>query len=232
MISVVIRANRIVRGVHLPFSRNAEQTMGMPAVQTDSAPHRGWTPAQVRELIDESRAWPRYELIGGELIVTPSPGWPHQIAVTEIVVTLANYLKVHHAGVAICSPADLELKPKTITQPDIFVTPRRIQGNPDEVPSWADIKGLALAIEVISPSSVRIDRIVKRDFYLDAGVAEYWIVDLDARMIERWRPSQETPEVLRVSLEWKPEGADSPLIIDLIGLFEGIWSKHWYIMGR
>jgi Uma2 family endonuclease len=206
--------------------------MVMPAIRPEQSIRRRWTTAQVRDLIDESRPSPRYELIGGELIVTPSPGWPHQIAVTEIVMALAKYLELQDAGLALSSPADLELKPETITQPDVFVTPRRIPGNLDEVPTWADIKSLALAVEVISPGSVRIDRIVKRDFYLDAGVAEYWIVDLDARIVERWRPSQETPEVLRTSLEWQPVGADSPLTVDLAELFERIWTKHRKLKGR
>jgi Uma2 family endonuclease len=64
-----------------------------------------------------------------------------------------------------------------------------------EFPEWGDFKRLLLAIEIISPSSVRIDRIIKRDFHLDAGVPEYWIVDLDARIIERWTQGRESPEV-------------------------------------
>ena len=206
--------------------------MGMPAIRPDSLPARHWTTAEVRPLLEESRKWPRYELIGGELIVTPSPGWPHQFAVGEIFLTISSYLKLQDAGAVVFSPADLELKPGTITQPDVFVTLRRIEGNPDEWPTWADIKGLALAVEIVSPSSARIDRVIKRDFYLDAGVPEYWVVDLDVRMIERWTPSRETPEVLRMSLEWKPAGADSPLVIDLVELFERIWAQHRKLMRR
>jgi Uma2 family endonuclease len=206
--------------------------MGMPAIRPDPSTNRRWTTAQVRDLIDESRHWPRYELIGGELIVTPSPGTPHQFAILEIALTIRNYLEGEDAGVALISPADLELKPGTITQPDVFVTSRRIEGDPDKLPTWADIKSLALAIEIISPSSVRTDRIIKRDFYLDAGVPEYWVVDLDVRMIERWTPSRETPEVLRTSLEWKPAGADSPLTVDLVELFERIWTKYRKLHGR
>jgi Uma2 family endonuclease len=206
--------------------------MGMPAIRPDSPPNRRWTTAEVRPLLEESRRWPRYELIGGELIVTPSPGFPHQFAVIEMLVTLRNYLAGEDAGAALISPADLELKPGTITQPDVFVTSRRIEGNPEELPSWACIKGLALAVEVISPSSVRIDRIIKRDFYLDAGVPEYWVVDLDGRMVERWTAARETPEVLRTSLEWKPEGANSPLMIDLKELFERVWKEYRKLQGR
>jgi Uma2 family endonuclease len=190
--------------------------MGMPAIR------RRWTTAEVRSLISESRHWPRYELIGGELIVTPSPGVPHQIAVGEVFFILKTYLNEQRVGLPVTSPADLELEPESITQPDVFVLDPDSVAEPVEMPSWADFKRLFLAIEVISPSSGRIDRIVKRDFYLDAGVPEYWIIDLDAWIIERWTRDRDTPEICRESLTWSPEGAHSPLTIDLPSVFETI----------
>lgn len=206
--------------------------MCMPAIRADSVPMRRWTTAEVRPLLEQSRRWPRYELIDGELIVTPSPGWPHQFAIMELLSVLYNYLQGQDCGVVIPSPADLELKPGTITQPDIFVTPARIPGDPDEPITWADIKSLNLAIEIISPSSMHTDRVIKRDFYLSAGVEEYWVVDLEGRIIERWSPAQDRPDVLRTSLEWKPAGAKSPLIIDLPQLFERIRTRYRKFGGR
>ena len=200
--------------------------MGMPAVRTDSTPHRRWTTAQVRDLMDESRHWPRYELIDGELIVTPAPGFPHQIAIGEFLQFIKPYTLAEKVGIAVPSPADLELKPGTITQPDVFVIPKAAFTDSDTTPKWSDVTGLLLAIEIISPSSVRTDRITKRDFYLGAGVAEYWIVDLDARIVERWFPSRETPELARTSLEWLPAGAKSILTINLTELFDSIWAQY------
>ena len=200
--------------------------MGMPALSTDSPPRRRWTTAQVRDLIDESRAWPRYELIDGELIVTPSASYPHQIAVSEILLAIKKYSFAQKVGLAVCSPADLELQTGTITQPDVFVVPASVFRDTDDPPTWADVTALLLAVEIISPSSVRTDRIIKRDFYLRAGVAEYWIVDLDARIVERWVPAGETPEILRTTLEWKPVGAAAALIVDLAELFNTIWTQH------
>jgi Uma2 family endonuclease len=211
-------------GDHLPFSSPAEQTMGMPAIR------RRWTTADVRELMDESRPWPRYELIDGELIVTPSPGRPHQLVASDILFIIKGYVDQQGIGVTFMAPADLELQPGTITQPDIFVVPFPTSPKADE-PGWAVVDRLLLAIEIISPSSVRIDRVVKRDFYLNAGVPEYWIVDLDARMIERWTPSSETPDVLRKSLQWLPPGAAAPLTIDLAELFQRIWGTHRKLLG-
>src|SRR5258706_10954997 len=226
MMHRVARRDCNLRHAHLRFSSSAEQNMGMPAVRTDSTPHRRWTTAQVRDLMDESRHWPRYELINGELIVTPSPGYPHQIAVDEFWQCIKPFALTQKLGIAVTSPSDLELKVGTITQPDVFVIPKAAFTDSDATPNWSDVTALVLAVEIISPTSVRRDRIIKRDFYLSAGVAEYWIVDLDARIVERWFPSRETPELARASLEWLPAGAASSLTIDLAELFERIWRQH------
>ena len=191
--------------------------MAMPAIR------RRWTTAAVRELTREDRAWPRYELIAGELLVTPAPGYIHQIAATELWSLLNAYLEHAPVGVAVTSPSDLELQPGTITQPDVFVIPSDTR-TAGEVLQWPDVKSLLLAVEVLSPGSLRTDRVKKRDFYLDAGVEEYWIVDLDARVIERWRPSQETPELVRDELAWIPRAGER-LTIDLPSYFDRIARK-------
>ena len=200
--------------------------MGMPAIR------RHWTTADVRALIDESRPWPRYELIDGELLVTPSPGNEHQIAVGAIFVLLDAYLEREQVGVAIMSPADLELRPGTITQPDVFVVPMDAASSADGAWGWSDIHSLLLAVEVISPSSIRTDRITKREYYLDAGVPDYFIVDVHARMVEHWSPERETPRVLRDQLVWQPAGAVHPLVVSLPELFDDSAAKWWSIGGR
>lgn len=193
--------------------------MGMPAMR------HCWTSAEVRELIDESRHWPRYELLGGELVVTPAPGTPHQIAVTELLSRLMAYVDRHGIGVALVSPADLELLPGTISQPDVFVVPRPAHELAEPSRGWADVKSLLLAVEVISPGSVRTDRVEKRDHYMAAGVPEYWVVDIDARVVERWTPEREGPDVLRTVLEWHPAGESEALTIELAQLFDTIERK-------
>lgn len=191
--------------------------MGMPAIR------RRWTTAEVRSLMDESRAWPRYELIGGELLVTPAPRGSHQLVVVELVVLLYEYLGREPVGTVVMSPADLELQRGTITQPDVFVVPATTRPAGDQL-EWSDVTSLLLAVEVLSPSSERTDRVGKRDFYMDANVAEYWVVDVDARMVERWTPAQETPLIARDQLTWAPAGAE-PLVVDLTALFERVAVK-------
>ena len=201
--------------------------MGMPAVR------RHWTPADVRALIDESpTAWPRYELIGGELIVTPAPGGLHQFAVKEILILLETYLRDEPVGAALMSPADLELEPGTITQPDVFVVPAG--GAPSDVEAfrWSDVNSLLLAVEVISLSSTRTDRITKREYYMNVGVPDYLIVDVDARMVERWSQGRETPAVLRDRLVWHPSGARTPLDVALPEYFDRIAAQMRLIRNR
>jgi Uma2 family endonuclease len=193
--------------------------MGMPAVR------RHWTSADVRALIDESpTAWPRYELIDGELLVTPSPGNPHQIAVGECAFLLRTYLDRERVGVVLMAPADLELRPGTITQPDVFVLP---EGAADvgEGWTWRDVRRVMLAVEVISPTSIRTDRVTKRDFYLDAGIPDYFVVDVDARIVEHWSSKRDTPLVLRDQLVWHPAGAEQPLTASLPEFFDAIDDK-------
>lgn len=198
----------------LPFFPNAEHIMVMPAV----AKHY-WTAADVRELLDESRKWPRYELLDGELLVTPAPEPKHQMAVGELYTLVRAYCDQERLGVTFTSPADIELFPESIMQPDVFVVPN--DNIPvDEVMRWRHVNRLLLAIEVLSPSSLRQDRVLKRDFYLANGVDEYWIVDPDARVFECWRADRERPLVVRDQVTWRPRGASESFQLDVRDFFQ------------
>lgn len=187
--------------------------MGMPALSK----HR-WTAADVRALMDTSRHWPRYELLDGELLVTNAPSLAHQWAVTRLLAFLGNYCREQGLGIVLTSPSDLELAPEQITQPDVFVVPNELVPA-DGAMSWSAIAALMLAVEVLSPSTMRDDRVRKRDHYLANHVDEYWIVDLDGRVIERWTPEREGPEIARDDLSWRPRSADAPLLLDVAAFF-------------
>ena len=75
-----------------------------------------------------------------------------------------------------------------------------------------------LAVEVLSHSTARYDRIVKRPRIQRSGF-ELWIVDLDGQVIERWAPTAERPEVCVANISWQLPGAVSTLMIDLESLF-------------
>jgi Uma2 family endonuclease len=207
------REGAIVRDAPLHSFRRAEQTMGMPEYA------RRWTAAEVRELTDESRHWPRYELIDGELLVTPAPRPVHQIAVSVLLRKIADYVDAQDLGMTLTSPSDLELEPDTVTQPDIFVVPSAYSRDAGPLREWSQVRGLLLAVEIISPSSLRTDRFKKREFFQRVGVREYWVVDLDVRTVERWHPADDAPELLREQLEWRPAGSRAPMLLELSAFF-------------
>ena len=190
--------------------------MRMPA--SHSYPKR-WTSYDVRALMEASPTrWPRYETIDGDLIVTPAPRLAHQLALELLRDVLKPYIGAHSLGLLLGAPADIELEPDTVVQPDLFVVPTAL-GRPR---NWDDVTTLLLAIEVLSPSSRRRDRITKRRFFQRVAVPEYWLLDLERRVVDRWRPASERPETAESTLIWHPSGADEPLMIDLATLFAAL----------
>jgi len=177
--------------------------MGMPAQQTE------WTAEMVRALPDDGK---RHEVLDGVLFVSPSPSRSHQRAVSLLLVALHEYCRQHALGEALVSPADIEFSPKDLVQPDVFVLPTI--GS-----TWADADALTLACEVLSPSTARSDRYDKRRTYQRHRVPEYWIIDLDARFVERWLPDDARPEVLGEILEWQPRTGFQPLVLNLPEFF-------------
>ena len=186
--------------------------MGMPALPTT-----GWTVDMLQVLPDDGR---RYEIIDGELFVTPAPGYPHQRALRALFRRLDEYLRDAMSAEVIFSPADVRSGARTSVQPDLFVLRRPIRAG---LHGWPDLETLMLAVEILSPSTARADRTVKRHLYQSRGVAQYWVVDLDARLVERWRPGDDRPEILSDAIEWHAEGVKGGLTISLPALFEEVF---------
>jgi len=158
---------------------------------------------------------PRYELVDGELLVTPSPGGHHVVAVDELHAALRAYLLEAGVGWAFASQCDVELEPETIVCPDVFVlSPEEAKRFRVEMP----VRSLMLAAEVISPGSARGDRGGKRKLY-QRHVPVYWIADVDAALFEQWLPGDDRPEILRERIEWHPTGASFPFVMDLAAYF-------------
>ena len=187
--------------------------MGMP--QTDTR----WTAEMVRALPDDGN---RYELVSGALVVTPAPAPLHQSILAALFERMSPYLQHTGAGRVLWSPADLAFGEDEILQPDLFVLPSSL---PRGFRKWSEVSMLLLAVEVLSPSTARYDRILKRRRYQRAGVPEYWIVDPDARVVERWRPADERPEIASEILEWQPLPDHPPLQLELPGLFAEAWGE-------
>src|SRR4249920_1070396 len=189
----------------LPTPPSRAYAMGMPDTIR-------WTRDQVLNLPADGN---RYELVDGELIVSPSPALRHQVVLGRVYVIISSFVTAMELGQVLWSPADLELEPGQVNQPDVFVLPSI------DFERWEDAPRPLLVIEALSPSTARYDRGLKRRFYQRAGVPEYWIIDIDGRVVERWRPGDERPEVLDGELSWS-FGTLKPLVIDIGALFAGI----------
>ena len=182
-------------------------------------PTRESTVTTIEELLALPDDGLRHELLDGVHVVTPAPEYPHQGVLGEFYFALRKALEGQDELQVLTSPADIVLSPRTLVQPDLFVV-RKQPGK--VVKKWSEVGVPVLAIEFLSPSTAARDRGAKRRIYQRAGVAEYWIVDLDARLVERWRPSDERPEIVTDILRWDPGTGMTPVAIGLPELFRQV----------
>ena len=172
-----------------------------------------WTADMVRALPDDGS---RYEVVHGELLVTPSPRVGHQVLVMRLATALQAYLDREPIGTVLVSPADISWgREDVLVQPDVFVVPGRASLSLE----WSEIRELLLAIEVVSPSSLRADRFTKRRLYQERAVPLYWVVDAGLPQVEVWTPGAAFPLLERTRLMWHPAGAAEPFVLALADLF-------------
>jgi len=122
-----------------------------------------------------------YQLIGGELVMTPAPTPYHQIITGNIFFELMKFVKAQGAGTVLNSPIDVYLAETEGFQPDVIfiaqerlsiIGQKKIEAAPD------------LVVEVLSPSTAYYDLRHKMRLYESSGVREYWIVDPEEKSIE------------------------------------------------
>ena len=125
-----------------------------------------WTVADLETLPDSGL---RYELLDGTLLVTPSPTPRHQGAILELAVLLRSACPPDHR--VFVAPLDWQPDGRTSLEPDVLVVRRDRIGekNITETPT--------LVVEVLSPGTARIDRMIKLSRYAEGGIPQYWIVD-------------------------------------------------------
>jgi Uma2 family endonuclease len=132
------------------------------------------------DLIPEAHPGDRHELIDGELAVTPVPIIKHQIVNANVTSALDRHVRDAGLGMVFHPPTGIRFSPHYLLVPDVcFVARKRlhilgaktINAAPD------------LVVEILSPGTRRRDVETKRDVYARFGVREYWIVDLDERMV-------------------------------------------------
>jgi Uma2 family endonuclease len=133
---------------------------------------------------------PRYQLIGGELFMSPSPSRYHQSVVSNIYFLIRGFIEVNPLGRVYMAPLDVHLSEHDVFQPDLlFVSNAHAAIQVDE-----GIHGAPdLAVEVLSPSTARIDKEPKRKTYAAQGVEELWLVDPKSRTTTVYQ-LQESPD--------------------------------------
>ncbi len=135
---------------------------------------------------------PYYQVIEGDLVMSPSPNIFHQAIAGRIYALLLQFLEKRPLGEVFIAPLDVFLSEINVYQPDVIfisnqrrsiLTERGLEGAPD------------LAVEVLSPSTARFDKGSKRKVYARTGVKELWLVDAEARLIHVYQLTKdaETP---------------------------------------
>jgi Uma2 family endonuclease len=139
---------------------------------------RTWTYADLDELPEEQTG-NRYEIIGGRLIVTPSPVPLHESLGIELTLEFGNFVKAGHLGRVFGDRVDVKLNDEVVIPDLLFIRrdrlgiigPAAIEGAPD------------LVLEILSPSTRERDLGEKLALYARFGIPEYWVVDPKARSI-------------------------------------------------
>jgi Uma2 family endonuclease len=158
----------------------------------------------------------RYEVLNGELLVTPEASFGHQIVATRLLFELGTYCKANPIGVVV-GPASVRFA-KNELQPDIEVLP---PGAIRRRSKWEQVPLPILVVEVLSPFAVsrRRDLDIKRVAYLGLGIPEYWVVDHEKRRVHVWILGLHDEIVMTEVLRWQPVASAPALSIQLSEIF-------------
>jgi Uma2 family endonuclease len=176
---------------------------------------RAWTRADLDRLPDDGN---KYEVLDGELLVTPAPSPVHQQIIAWLSQRLTPFVATHGIGVVHQARSIMVNGPKRQVEPDLMVLPV------GRFETWDAAPTPKLVIEVLSKATRRRDLAQKRQFYLERGVEEYWAVDRQDRSIMRVR--RDAAESVTALLTWGPTGTFAALEIDasvMFGEVLGTW---------
>jgi Uma2 family endonuclease len=195
------RTRGIVR--HVAVTTEGFLPMHMPAT-------RHWTIEQLHLLPEDGN---KYELVRGELFVTPAPTFGHETVVSILHSLLEPYVSAHSLGRIYRPRAVVRVRPHSEVEPDLMVRPVA----PPRT-TWERAPKPILVVEVTSETTRRRDYVDKKQLYLDLKIPEYWIVDTESREVHVVRP-REQDFVVAAELTWHPESASLPLRIDVASVF-------------
>ena len=169
-----------------------------------------WTLEELHSLPDDGN---KYELVRGQLFVTPPPNLEHETILARLSRILEPYVAAHDLGFVYHPRSVLRFEGSEV-EPDLMVRPRPRELRVD----WDQAPVPMLVVEVFSGSTRRRDRQDKRELYAEAGVDEYWIVDPERRVITIAHLDGRE-ETVGDTLTWSPRGAGAPLVLQVADLF-------------
>jgi Uma2 family endonuclease len=153
----------------------------------------------------------RYELVGGDLFVTPAPSMRHQLIVSELFHRLEPFVRRHQLGTLLARETHVIRGELDDVIPDVAVYPFKRKTPPK---SWADAPRPVLVAEVRSSITWRRDIGPKRRLYVELGIPEYWIVNPSERAVTVVRPGRDDERVTDL-LRWQPADSNHALEIHL-----------------
>ena len=174
---------------------------------------RRWTRADLASLPDDGN---RYEVLDGELFVTPQAARLHQRIAFRLAHLLEPWCVAHGVGYLV-GPGAVPFGENEL-QPDVQVIPGI---DPQDETSFEECPPPILVAEVLSPSTARRDLGKKRDAYLRIGIPTYWVVDPGRRRVLVWTPSSSEPAIVTDVLRWQPRAGIPPLEIPLGSFLPG-----------
>lgn len=169
-----------------------------------------WTLEDLDRLPDDGN---KYELLRGELFVTPPPEPDHETAIARLHRILVPFVEKHGLGLVFSGHPVIRTAESHV-EPDLAV-----RQPPAPRSQWQAAPLPVLVVEVLSPTTRRRDRGPKREFYADEKrIPTYWIVDTEERRITIVRPG-ERDVVVTERLVWAPEGLADSLEVNLDDVF-------------
>jgi Uma2 family endonuclease len=173
---------------------------------------KAWTLDELHRLPDDGN---KYELVRGELFVTPAPSVRHEDVLARLHAALVPYVARHSLGMVYRPRAVLRFEGSEV-EPDLMVRP---VGAPSSQDDWAKLPTPILVVEVLSATTRRRDLVHKRALYRDAGVPEYWVIDPEARQVRVVRQEADARDTITSeAIEWRPTGVSDAFVVRVASL--------------
>lgn len=175
-----------------------------------------WTRADLEALPDDGN---KYEVVRGELFVTPVPRPKHEALIMALAERLVPFVRSQQLGKVHQGRSAMVFEESEV-EPDMMILAAFASPPPER---WDDVPTPLLVVEVLSRTTQRRDLKHKRELYLDAGVPEYWVIDGERREIRRIRPGHEDETFAEGALlRWSPGVATETFVLDVEEYFSDV----------